>query len=438
MWYNMASRGKLHPNGGIPAVPKSPARSGRVALGGTMIQRLQLRNFRSFRDVDIELRPLNIVVGANASGKTNLVQAFRFLRDLAQHGLENAVSLQGGVDYLTNLNSRERDIEIKVVFVPRFVVRLPEESGLPTAHVDAIHYQVLIRTVMRSRSAKIMREKLEIRFRHTTPQITQNIFVLNRENTSVRIRVSGDSELFATFLPERRHFRLDPTISLIQSPVGFLPFVPPAFFERYAAIYDFLPKLAKRAVPISSEFSLSEDGQNLPLIIQQILRDPKQRERLLKLVQLVLPYLRQIQVSTPFGQHVALQMQEAFFDRRSLPAALLSDGTVEVVALVVAMFFTRPSGRLLIFEEPDRNLHPAVLGTLIELFRDASELNQILLTTHNPELVRRAQLEDLILVERDGDGNSVIKRPAEMPAVQIFLEEQLGLDYLFVQNLLGA
>lgn len=61
-----------------------------------MIERLRLRNFRSFKDVDIELRPLNIVVGANASGKTNLVQAFRFLRDLAQHGLENAVSLQGG------------------------------------------------------------------------------------------------------------------------------------------------------------------------------------------------------------------------------------------------------------------------------------------------------------------------------------------------------
>jgi Predicted ATPases len=60
----------------------------------SMVQRLRLRNFRSFKDATIELRPLNIVVGANASGKTNLVHAFRFLRDLARFGLENAVAMQ--------------------------------------------------------------------------------------------------------------------------------------------------------------------------------------------------------------------------------------------------------------------------------------------------------------------------------------------------------
>lgn len=403
-----------------------------------MIERLRLRNFRSFKDVEIELRPLNIVVGANASGKTNLVQAFRFLRDLAQHGLENAVSLQGGVEYLTNLNSQERELEILTIFNPQFVIRPSKESGLPSTRVAKVFYHVCIKAVMKTRSAKIVREKLVIHFRTSPSQAQQSTFTLNREYTRVRIETTGDNELFSTVLPKRRHFQLEPTIALIQSPLGLFPFLPPSFFEWYASIYDFLPKLAKRAIPISSEFSLSEDGQNLPLILQQILRDRKQRDRLIKLVQLVLPYLKQIQVSTPFGQHVSLQVQETFFNGRNLPAALLSDGTVEVVALIVALFFSHPKGRLLIFEEPDRNLHPAVLGAVIELLRDASEMNQILITTHNPELVRRAHLDELILVERDREGNSIIKRPAEMPAVKIFLEEQLGLDYLFVQNLLGA
>jgi predicted ATPase len=403
-----------------------------------MIQRLQLRNFRSFKELDLELRPLNVVVGANASGKTNLVQAFRFLRDLAQHGLENAVSLQGGVEYLTNLNSRERELEIKVFYTPRFTLHPPKESELPALHVEEICHDLRIRTVLKSRSARIVRETLEIHFWHPGTEAIRNTLKLRRENARVNIETIGDSKLFDFIVPKRRLFRLPPTVSLTQFTITLFLLIPPPFFDQHTAIYDFLPKLAKQAVPISSEFSLSEDGQNLPLVIQHILRSPKQRDRLLKQVQLILPYVKQLQVSTPIGQHVALQVQEAFFDKRNLPAALLSDGTVEVVALIVALFFSRSQGRLLIFEEPDRNLHPAVMSALVELLRDASETNQILITTHNPELVRRTQLDELILVERDNEGNSVVKRPAEMPDVKIFLEEQLGLDYLFVQNLLGA
>jgi predicted ATPase len=98
-----------------------------------MVQRLILRNFRSFKEVDMELRPLNIVVGANASGKTNLVQAFRFLRDIARHGLENAVALQGGAEYLTNLNSPgARECHIEIVFTPHLTLRrVSKERLLP-------------------------------------------------------------------------------------------------------------------------------------------------------------------------------------------------------------------------------------------------------------------------------------------------------------------
>jgi predicted ATPase len=74
----------------------------------------------------------------------------------------------------------------------------------------------------------------------------------------------------------------------------------------------------------------------------------------------------------------------------------------------------------------------------MELLRDAAETSQILVTTHNPELVRRADLEDLILIERNREGNSVIKRPANQEGVKIFLEENLELDYLHTQQLLGV
>jgi hypothetical protein len=126
-----------------------------------MVQRLILRNFRSFKEVDMELRPLNIVVGANASGKTNLVQAFRFLRDIARHGLENAVALQGGAEYLTNLNSPSaRECHIEIVFTPQ----LDPSSCLQRAFaagyvkVDEVRHSLTIQTPYeRLNSAKIVR-----------------------------------------------------------------------------------------------------------------------------------------------------------------------------------------------------------------------------------------------------------------------------------------
>ena len=94
-----------------------------------MVQQLRLRNFRSFKDATIELRPLNILVGANASGKTNLVQAFRFLRDLARSGLEDAVALQGGAEYLIPLNSREREVTIELTIAPKGLSTLRAQTA---------------------------------------------------------------------------------------------------------------------------------------------------------------------------------------------------------------------------------------------------------------------------------------------------------------------
>ena len=60
------------------------------------ITKIEISNFKSFDNQSIHLNDFNLLVGANASGKSNLVQAFQFLRDIVIHGLENAISLQGG------------------------------------------------------------------------------------------------------------------------------------------------------------------------------------------------------------------------------------------------------------------------------------------------------------------------------------------------------
>src|SRR5437763_1875793 len=81
------------------------------------ITKIKIANFKSFEALEVDLRPLNIVVGGNAAGKSNFLEVFRFLRDLAAHGLEDAVSLQGGMEYLANLKiGRQQPVSLEVTF----------------------------------------------------------------------------------------------------------------------------------------------------------------------------------------------------------------------------------------------------------------------------------------------------------------------------------
>ncbi|MBM4345910.1 MAG: AAA family ATPase [Deltaproteobacteria bacterium] len=78
--------------------------------------KLVLKNWRNFQDVDVALRERMFLVGPNASGKSNLLDAFRFLRDLAEPrgGFQQAVQLRGGVSKLRSLHARRGDIVVDV------------------------------------------------------------------------------------------------------------------------------------------------------------------------------------------------------------------------------------------------------------------------------------------------------------------------------------
>lgn len=71
-----------------------------------MIKRIQVENFKSFNKLDLELGKLNILIGANAFGKSNFLQFIKFLRDISHpaKGLKSAIASLGGLKYLVNLN----------------------------------------------------------------------------------------------------------------------------------------------------------------------------------------------------------------------------------------------------------------------------------------------------------------------------------------------
>jgi predicted ATPase len=91
----------------------------------------------------------------------------------------------------------------------------------------------------------------------------------------------------------------------------------------------------------------------------------------------------------------------------------------------------------IIIEEPVIYIHPFLVGRIISMMQESSGSKQVMVTTHSTEVVKHASPMDLLLVSRDPDGFSVVSRPADKEEVRTFLENEIGIEELFIQNLLG-
>lgn len=336
------------------------------------IKKVRVSNFKSFDELEVELRPLNVVVGANASGKSNFLEIFRFLRDIVAFGLENAVSLQGGMDYLTNL-----------------------QLGPTRPLVLELEY-----------------EDDEFRFQETY----RLVLAVDRSGTGFEVL----EENVGPDLGDGKRTR-----------AGKLPF-PPLPFDL--AVFDFEPKLSKLAIPLGGKADLEPNASNLAIALRNLLRDEAESKVLVRLVRDLLPFVEDIKVG-PFAGKLLINLKESY-SKSFLPASILSDGTIHLTALVYALYFERAAFTAV--EEPDRNIHPNLVARVVDLLVDASHHKQLVVTTHSPELVKHADLANLLLVRRDNRGFSRISRPAENEELKIFLENELGVDTLFVQNLLDV
>ena len=199
--------------------------------------------------------------------------------------------------------------------------------------------------------------------------------------------------------------------------------------------YDVDPRAVKRPHGTAGKAELQENGENLALVLRQILADPEKRRRFHNLLQYILPFVVEVGTERYLGESLLLKVREEYYEG-DLLANLLSDGTVDVVALITALFFEDKD--VVIIEEPERNIHPRLISGLIRLMEDAARNKQVIITTHSPEVVKHAGVENLLLISRDKEGFSTISRPAEKEAVRVFLQNNLGLDDLFVQNVLAV
>lgn len=414
------------------------------------VTKLTLHNFKSFRDVSIPFRPFNVVIGANASGKSNLVQAFQFLKDIADHGLENAVSLQGGGEFLRNMSAGpDEPVRISAEFEDldgQSSLRGFFSSSEYLANTVNIKYTLELKPRSPNHGVEIIYEELrqrvqisnisllEISTKATLEPIAEGNIALS--SRSGKGRFDADDHIMPFLEPGNLRFMKDMGLTsgdcLLNMPVSSAFMGSPM---NSISIYNMEPRLPKLGTPRAGKADLESDGSNLAIVVKDILRDKEKSRSFHNLIGNLLPYVKKVLVEESAFNSLMMSFRESYAPDRDIPATFVSDGTIGMTAALVA--FAYEGNDMTILEEPDRNVHPRLISRLTSLMKDVSRQSQILITTHNPEFVRLAGIENLILVSRDKEGFSRVSCPADSEIVKIFLSEEIGIDDLHVDGFLA-
>lgn len=432
-----------------------------------LIKKIRLKNFKNFKDAELELGDMNVLVGANASGKSNFLQALKFLKDIQEHGLENAISLQGGMEYLRNVNCGEDEaVEIEVEFnnaqmdkILATVGSVSSELYLDNTNLvylykqisGEIYEEVTIKSFLSSDepSNSVFFDGMKISQESEFYYSFENkLFNKNGIIEYDTITDTFDSLEFSYGVKETEKFilkygydifpfndrnyafglgkRIGKNQSLLE-----LDLISESIFNY--SLFDFDLKKIKQPNSIIGKVDLEPDGHNLSLVIKKILSDEKKARQFSNLISDILPFIKSIETEKFYDKSLLFKIQEKGHTS-PIPSSLLSDGTVSVTAILIALFFE--NNRLTIIEEPEYGIHPSLVSKLVDTFYEAAKNKQIIITTHSSEILKHIKLEDLRLISRDENGFSTISKPAEKEMVKAFLKNELGINDLFVQNLL--
>lgn len=408
------------------------------------IQRIKAKNFKSYKKIDINLNNLNFIIGGNATGKSNYVNILKFLNDIIVYGLEDAILLQGGIKYLFNSNCT-KNADVLLYF--EIDLKEEEEKILKIFPIERylylpnkIKYTLIIEPNKKGDGYKVNCEKLNITFEHFEKHKESLDVIDNYELNFNKISNKKIEDNFDDRLEDSNELiDLGYIVRFIKRPGNLLTNFFSAFgiFYRYDSkikIYNFDVNLLKSPSSIVARSELEENGSNLVNIIQQLLKNKAKKDKLNKYIKIILPFVDDIKVENNVNKSMFFKVKESF-NKKEFPSYMLSDGTVNILAVIVALYF-QGDNEIIVFEEPERNIHPKMLSTLVTLLKDVSSKKQIFVTTHNPYVIREAELEDIILVSRDNNGISNVSKPVNDVRIKMFLENDLGIEDLFVDGIL--
>ena len=401
-----------------------------------MITSIRLKNFKNFADETLRVGRFTILVGANASGKSNIRDAFRFLGGIGRGytlaeifgGKREAgwEPIRGAMNEIIRFGQSLFSLEVEMNVESElanvcFVIEVGSDEKNPGL-------------------LRLITEELTVTYRHSGEHNVYEPSHQPHSEDSAELQFQpyvedeGEPGLHRPFRARRdrpaltqimqEHNNIAPAFEHLPKKVAGL-FVNMRFLELSPE------RLREPAFPGATV--LGDSGENLPVVLREICADPKRQEILASWIAELTPMdVTGFEFPVDPSGRVHLTLCEA--DGRKVSAYSASDGTLRFLAMLTVLLGENSAG-LYFFEEIDTGIHPARQWLLLELIEKQAAKNniQVITTTHSPDLltfVNDSTFEHLSVVCRLEDSQDAIIRPvAELPNAKKLRKSQ-GLGRL--------
>lgn len=354
--------------------------------GSSFITRVGIKNYKSIAACDVALHPLTFLVGPNGAGKSNFLDALRFVTDALRTSLDHALRDRGGIKEV-----RRRSGGHPTHFSIRLDFRLSSgTSGYYAFRIGA----------RPQGGYEVQTEECVLR----SPELLA-------PEASFTVRAGEVIKTSAQVAPAAASDRL-----YLVNASGLAEFRPLYDALSHMGFYNLNPdRIRDLQAPDAGEL-LMRDGGNIASVLAQLSAPPHAaKQRIEEYLSKVVPGVYGVDVKT-VGPKETLEFRQQVAGAKDpwrFLAANMSDGTLRVLGILVALFQSgNGAGQrvpLVGIEEPEIALHPAAANILLDSLRDASRKVQVVLTSHSPDLLDDEKLDtDSILSVINHEGVTLI------------------------------
>ncbi len=348
------------------------------------LHRVRIRNYRSIGKCEVELAPLTVLVGRNAAGKSNFLDALSFVVDGLQTSLDHAFKKRSGIDAVRRRSTGH----------PRnFAIEL--ELALPAHQLCTYGFEIASRP---HGAFVVKREQAEVR--HLSGQRCAHYDV-------------GDGQVYGATRKDMPPVAADRLYLVTAS--SFPEFRPVYDALLAMGFYNLNPDEMKKLQSPDAGEILRRNGDNLPSVIARLSADRSEAYgRIKKYLQAIVPGITEV-LRVALGPSETLEFRQQVKGAKypwTFYAANMSDGTLRALGALVAVAQLanhRAPVSLIGIEEPETALHPAAAGALMDALREAAAHTQVVATSHSPDLLDQIDVaHDAVLVVTAREGQTEI------------------------------
>ena len=361
---------------------------------------IAVRGYRSIKDMRLELRPLNVLIGANGSGKSNLISFFKMMNEMMAGHLERYVASTGHA-------------KSNLYFGPKVTSQIEADLKFQTT-TGAVNTYRLRLAHAASDSLIFVEETLEFQNPGFAEPRDEQLGV---GHTETRIGNAAD--------------RGDPTAGIFRKLLqGCRVF---HFHDTGSA-----SRVRNSSYVGDSRWLLPDAGNLAPFLHRLHSKNPGAYRRIVGTVRQVAPFFDDfvLDPTEPGGNDVVLNWRHREEPDLIFGPHQISDGTLRAICLFSLLMQPEDELPLLIvIDEPELGLHPYALSILASLCRSASAHVQILISTQSSTFVNHFDPEDIVVAEYDGRTSRFTRQNAE--DLEAWLEEY-SLGEIWEKNVIGG